>query len=438
MTLSTFILANIEPILQEWENYAETIFSETQPQNKKMLRDHAKNMLKGIATDIELTQSKSERVEKSMGSAQSEITAADEHGIARMEEGLNIREMISEFRALRASVTKLWGESVKKINASDVYDLIRFNEAIDQAISESISSYSKVKEQQTRLFEAMLSSSPDLSYIMDLDGKFLYINQAMTQLIQKTIPGILGKFFYDFGVSSQEELHAQIQSIIKTGLPCRGEMTFKTPSNKDIFYEYIFSPVLDEHGKLDAIAGISRDITDRKVADDKIWKSANYDLLTGIPNRRLFNDRLKEAIKDVGREKEFALLYIDLDGFKKINDSFGHEVGDLLLKQTAERINASVRETDIIARMGGDEFTIILKDINIEKVKQVAEKILAELKRPFEIDQHIINISGSIGITLCQSKVDAALLIGNADRAMYAAKEAGRNRWSLATSDRAS
>lgn len=437
MELSTFILANIEPILKEWEAYAETLFSEIQPQTKKTLRDHAEKMLKWVATDIELTQTKSESVDKSIGAdEENKKSSAGQHGIARMKEGLNINEMVSEFRALRASVTKLWGESLKKIKGSDIDDLIRFNEAIDQITAESVSSYSNIKEKQTRRFEAMLSSSPDLSYIMDLDGKFLYINQATIELIQKPKPDILGKFLYDFGVSSKEELKAHIQSIIDTQVPSRGEMTFKTSSSKGISFEYIFSPILDEQKKLEAIAGISRDITERKEAEEKVWQSANYDFLTGLPNRRLFNDRLKEAIKEVGRDREFALLFIDLDGFKKINDSFGHEVGDLLLKQAAERIKKTVRETDMVARMGGDEFTVILKDINIGDVKVVSEKVLAELNRPFEINQNSINISCSIGITRCpQDTRDPVLLIGNADRAMYAAKNAGRNRWSLNTYD---
>lgn len=433
MKLATFILDNMELILQEWESFAKTLF--TAVPGRKILRDHAKKMLLVITEDLQQKQSKSEQTAKSKGEQQSEAeTAAEEHGVARLEDGFSMNEIAAEFRALRASVTKLWGEAKKMIRPSDINDLIRFNEAIDQSLNESIDSYSFSKEQQTRHFNTMLSSSPDLSYIIDADGVFLYVNKAMSELYQIPVHDMVGNVIYDLAKNLMSEEKAHIQSVLDTGEPCRGEHIFQSPSGRKYFFEYIYTPVLDENGKIEAIAGNSRDITERKITEAKIVQLANYDALTGLPNRRLFSERLEQAIKQVRREDNaFALLSLDLDKFKNVNDRLGHEAGDLLLLQIGERITACVRETDTVARMGGDEFTVILTNIkNNEEINIVTKKILSELTKPFQIKQQPVSISGSIGITLCpQDGLEQGVLMGNADRAMYVAKNSGGNKASL-------
>lgn len=438
MNLSTFILDNMEAILQEWESFAKTLFKALQ--SKKTLRDHAKKMLLVIALDLQQEQSKLEQIAKSKGQQQlpddTHETAAEEHGVARWEEGFSINEIASEYRALRASVTKLWGNAKKMIHPSDINDLIRFNEAIDQSLNESIVSYSLSKEQQTRHFNTMLSSSPDLSYIIDTDGVFLYVNKATSDLYKIPIRDMVGKVIYDLTKNLKPEEQARIQSVLDTGEPCRGDRIFQGPSGRNYIFEYIYTPVFDENGKIEAIAVNSRDITERKIDEEKIYQLANSDALTGLPNRRLFSDRLEQAIKQGRREdKVFALLSLDLDKFKKVNDRLGHEAGDLLLQQVGERIRACVRDIDTAARMGGDEFTVILTNINnAEQTKMVTEKILTELAKPFQIKQQRVDISGSIGITLCpQDGVEPGALMGNADRAMYAAKKLGGNQFSLYT-----
>ena len=438
MKLSTFIKTNIELVITEWENFAKTIFIDIR--TKKILRDHAKQILLAIAQDLEQSQSKLEQTAKSKGLQEhdhTKETAAEEHGFARMQEGFSITELAAEYRALRASVTKLWGNEKKTMLVSDITDLIRFNEAIDQSLNESIESYSLSKEKQARHFDTMLSSSPDLSFVIDSKGIFLYVNTAMSSLYQKPADEMVGKFIYDLEQHLAPEEQTRIQLVLDTGKPCRGDMVFKNPSGREYFFEYIYTPIFDENGKVEAIAGNSRDITERKIAEAKIWHSANYDILTGLPNRRLFRDRLDQSIKHTKRTKEpFALLFIDLDRFKNVNDELGHDAGDLLLKQAGDRIKDCVRETDTVARMGGDEFTVLLTQVgNAEHVKIVTEKILCELKPPFQINQQLVNISGSIGIAICpQDGVESDTLLGNADRAMYVAKKLGRTQISVHTS----
>jgi len=435
MKLSTFIVDNLELLLQEWENFAKTIFNGAQ--SKVTLRDHAKHMLLAIALDLQHLQSKSEQTAKSKGQQPQDHTiesAAEEHGLARLEEGFSINEIAAEYRALRASVTKLWGNANKTIHPSDIDDLVRFNEAIDQSLYESITSYSFSKEQQARHLNSMLSASPDLSYTIDKNGVFLYVNQAMSDLYKKPADELIGKVIYDLEKHIAPEEQERIQVVLDTGKPSRGDRIFHAPSGKKYFFEYIYTPIFDDHGKIEAIAGNSRDITERKTHEDNIWHIAHYDALTDLPNRRLFRDRLDQAVKHGKREnKLFALLSIDLDRFKEANDNLGHEAGDFLLQQVGDRIKACVRETDTVARMGGDEFTVILTNVNnAEQTEIVTQKILTELAKPYQVQKQRVDISGSIGITLCpQDGVEPDTLLGNADRAMYAAKKLGRNRFSF-------
>ena len=182
--------------------------------------------------------------------------------------------------------------------------------------------------------------------------------------------------------------------------------------------------------------GFIRDITQQKESEEIIWNQANFDALTGLPNRHMFHDRLDQDIKKAHRANlKTALLFIDLDKFKEVNDTLGHSMGDILLKEAALRIGACVRETDTVARLGGDEFTVILAELDdTASIERVAENILQNLARPFHLENEIAYVSASIGITL--HPVDASEaedLLKNADQAMYAAKNGGRNRFSYFT-----
>jgi len=190
--------------------------------------------------------------------------------------------------------------------------------------------------------------------------------------------------------------------------------------------------------KAHEIIAVSRDITERKTAEERLLYLANYDSLTGLPNRALFRDRLRRAIARAQRQKnQIALLFIDLDRFKNINDSLGHHAGDQLLREVAKRLKKEARNNDTIARLGGDEFTIILEKINSRKdAIQVANKVLSLLEPPFQLDGHEVVISSSIGITIFPDDAqDMHTLLKNADTAMYRCKEKGRNNHQFYTPD---
>jgi diguanylate cyclase (GGDEF)-like protein/PAS domain S-box-containing protein len=189
-------------------------------------------------------------------------------------------------------------------------------------------------------------------------------------------------------------------------------------------------------GRLDYFVLLVEDITEKKKAEEAVWQQANYDGLTGLPNRRLFHDRLAQEMKKVRRAEEgLALLFIDLDHFKEVNDMLGHDAGDLLLAEAACRISACVRDTDTVARLGGDEFAVVLPNLTeVSPAEQVAQAIVQSLVLPFALGGESVYVSASIGITLYPNDAgNIETLLKNADQAMYAAKNRGRNRFSYFT-----
>ncbi|MCX7192032.1 MAG: sensor domain-containing diguanylate cyclase [Proteobacteria bacterium] len=176
--------------------------------------------------------------------------------------------------------------------------------------------------------------------------------------------------------------------------------------------------------------GTHADITERKNMEERMRHMAHYDLLTELPNRALITERLQQAVIKARRDKtHMAVMFLDLDRFKPVNDTLGHDIGDLLLKQVAGRLSGSMRASDTVARLGGDEFVVLLHAIDHEHdAAVVAGKILHALNQPFRVADHEISISGSIGIAAYpQHGEDEKLLLINADIAMYHAKKAGRN-----------
>ena len=192
----------------------------------------------------------------------------------------------------------------------------------------------------------------------------------------------------------------------------------------------------DSAGKPLRMVGTHTDISMQKSSEEAIWKEANFDALTGLPNRRMFYDRLAHEIRKTERAGlPLALLFLDLDRFKEVNDALGHAKGDLLLKQAAERLSQCIRAADTVARLGGDEFIIILSELNdIGGVERIVQTILSRMAEPFQLDNEIAYVSASLGVTFYpQDATDIDDLLKNVDQAMYAAKNQGRNRLSYYT-----
>jgi diguanylate cyclase (GGDEF)-like protein/PAS domain S-box-containing protein len=284
------------------------------------------------------------------------------------------------------------------------------------------------------LFSTILLVSPDPIYVLDLEGRFVYVNKATADLYGLPQKSILGKNAHDLNFPFADSFQEHLQLVIDSKNTYRGELAHQFSPGHGNWFEYLLAPVLQDKDSVEVIVGISRDITERKIAEETIWHNANYDLLTDLPNRRLFLDRLDQEVKHALRsDLPCAVFFIDLDGFKQVNDSLGHEAGDRLLCLVAERLNTCVREADTVARMGGDEFTVILTGLNdINDVSAVAKKILDSLASPFDVLGQEIRIAGSMEISLLASDASTSdELLRNADHAMYVAKNAGRNQFSF-------
>ena len=438
-SLSTFIERNQERILEHWERFAKSIPSARHLESVA-LRDHAAGMLRTITSDVKAAQTPFQQAEKSMGRAPpgARDTQAELHGAERLTVGFSVTDTVSEFRALRASVLQLWDEA--NIGASTIAsrELTRFNEAIDQALAESVQRFALEKNEYTRRFDTLLSSSPDLHYIIGVDGRLIYVNQALSNLVGMSQEQVVNMNVQTLFPGLVPHIMSDLRKVVETREPLRAEANLPGADGADVTYRYVFLPVLNDAGQVDSVTGTARNISELKASEEKIHRNAYYDTLTQLPNRALFHDRLEQNVKQAERTgNPLAVLFIDLDGFKEVNDRSGHAAGDQLLRECARRLRARVRGSDTVARIGGDEFTVILIEVNdILHIEILAQTILDALAEPFTIGASNHFISGSMGITLCPQ--DGRMpdeLLRNADQAMYVAKQAGRNRFSFFTAE---
>lgn len=434
--LANFIRANIEPILTAWEEYTQRILHGEHIDGIG-LREHAGEMLIEIANDLDSTQTDAGQMAKSRGEGAveedgswAEVRASDSHA-----SGFSVMETVSEFRALRASVVSLWTRACPMLSGPHIDDLARFNEAIDEAAAEFIEHYAILKEMETRLFGSIMMAEPNPIFVMDLDGRFTHANRATADLIALEPDAITGRSTSDLGFPFAVELQRNLNTVI-TGKPsCRGEIVHAFAQDRHIRFEYLISPVLNEQRKTEAAVCILRDVTERAIAEEKIWHNAHHDLLTGLPNRRLFMDRLEQEIKQAKRSSlSFSVLFMDLDGFKEVNDLLGHDAGDRLLCDVAERLKDCVREADTVARLGGDEFTVLLTGAQQHKdVALVAQTIIEILAMPFRINRRTVEISVSLGLSRYPQDASTPRgLLQAADKAMYKAKRKSGSKRALA------
>lgn len=230
MNLSKFIMKSVEPILVEWENFAATLVPEENRTDREALRDHGKKILEAIALDLTHPESSKEQAGKSKGekAEKPKRSAAKVHGVDRLALGFTLDSAVAEYRALRASVIRLWEEEIKKSPTTNqsFEDLIRFNEAIDQAISESVTSFSLEKDQQSRIFDTILSSSQDLTFTFSPAGNLTYGNRAFIEFIQIPINEALGKSWTALLEIGGAKLQANIKMVIKRKESVRGEFEF--------------------------------------------------------------------------------------------------------------------------------------------------------------------------------------------------------------------
>ncbi len=254
-----------------------------------------------------------------------------------------------------------------------------------------------VRENEERLL-GFIDNANDLIHCNTVDGKILYLNRAMQRAVACSQEELDNKGFNGLIVDdSRDHYNRELQKILAGSRVDAFEVTFKGREGEEICVEGNLTCTLHE-GSPAILWGIWRDISEKKLSQARLYKLAHNDNLTGLPNRILFRDRFRQAMAFASRQKKtVALLFLDLDRFKVINDSLGHPVGDRLLQSVAKTLLASVREVDTVARFGGDEFTVVLGDLErASDVELVAQKILNSLHKPFKIDSHELFALGSI------------------------------------------
>ncbi len=316
----------------------------------------------------------------------------------------------------------------------------RINRRLDRALAESRRNENalRLSEERHRL---LADNASDVIWTMDVDGRFTYVSPSVEKLSGYSAAQTLGQSIAE---ALAPESSAVAQEMLKKALAAihtrqpfpeyRGELEVLRKDGTTVWTEVRTTRMRNAADEFIGILGVTRDISERKRVEESIRHMAQHDALTGLPNRALFSDRLQQALASAQRDaRRLAVMFIDLDKFKPINDSFGHGVGDLLLRDVAQRVCACLRASDTVARIGGDEFVVLLRAAEEDAgALAVGEKIRLALGQPFELAGHRLPISASIGIALFpEHGADEIELLKNADAAMYDAKKRGHDRVQL-------
>ena len=289
----------------------------------------------------------------------------------------------------------------------------------------------KNRERQLLLDASIFNASSEAMVITDSKSNIISVNPAFTQITGYSADEVLGKHPRQLCTGHHDEaFYQKIRLSLETTNYWEGEVWDLKKSGEVCAVHLIVNAITDNINQGRSYAAQFSDITEKKRMEEALSKHANFDPLTGLANRRMFRELLEQEIKKSNRShKSLALLFVDLDRFKDVNDMLGHHVGDQLLIEAAKRIVSSVRESDIVSRLGGDEFTVILSEITeVSRIENVAHAIIQSLSKPFQCVSEDINVSASIGITIYPTDTtDLSDLLRYADQAMYLSKSEGRN-----------
>ena len=303
-------------------------------------------------------------------------------------------------------------------------------------ITDSISSRMKLDQAHRRMRDQaeLLDKAQDAIVVADIQNYITYWNESAERLYGWAAAEVIGRRVQEIFQHTSGEMNRIVESILKCG-EWSGELSQRHRNGSVLTVESRCTLVSEEDGTPRSILAINTDVTNRKAAEAKIRHLAFFDPLTGLPNRMLLRERLDEALDSaIGRGTTGALLFIDLDDFKTLNDTLGHDIGDLLLREVGLRLTSCVRANDTVARLGGDEFVVLLEGLGEEadstaaEVKAITDKILFQFLYPYRFANYEHNITASIGVTLFPVWSGTADdLLKQADMAMYRAKAQGRN-----------
>lgn len=290
-----------------------------------------------------------------------------------------------------------------------------------------------------RKLSSALEQTAEMVMITDVQGVIEYVNPAFENVTGYRKAEVMGRTPSVLRSGNHDtSFYQHVWSTIQAGEVLQEVFINRRNDGSEYYEEKIISPVKDGNGNVTHFVSTGKDITERMQTQERLQYLAHHDVLTGLPNRALFADRLEHALaRSRGREYMVAVLFLDLDRFKVINDTLGHDVGDFALQESARRLRSCVRDGDTIARLGGDEFAIILEDIrDADSVAPVATKLIDAFSQPFEYRGRELYITASIGVSMEPlDGEDPKTLLRHADIAMYRAKEQGRNTYRFYSAD---
>ncbi len=332
---------------------------------------------------------------------------------------------------LTAKTLLLKSRNKEKCSSADYDQLIGLAETLRVRVSELLHELNENRQTISRLMSMVFKNASEGVMITAPDTTIISINAAFSEVTGYTEDEVIGNRASMLRSNRQDELfYAHMWQEINRFGQWQGEIWNRNRAGEDYLEWLSVAAVKDSNGKVSHYVGIFSDITSEKESEERLLYLAHYDQLTGLPNRILFNDRLHQAIAQAKREQlQTAVMFLDLDGFKTVNDTLGHNSGDELLRQVAQRLTACLRAVDTVARFGGDEFTIVITAIEgNEDVIRVAKKITQEISRPYEIDGVQASVTTSIGISFYPNDGEIPnQLVQRADNAMYHAKRHGKN-----------
>lgn len=289
-------------------------------------------------------------------------------------------------------------------------------------------------KRESALSAAAVNAASEGCFVVDKNEQIVFVNPALLQMFGYEESQVLGKHPRMFRSSSaDEDFTKRIWLEVARGKHWQEEVWMSDKAQRDIICMLRVSPMAELTDANYSYVAMVSDITERKKFQDTILKQATLDALTGLPNRTLLMDRLEQALKQALRDETcYAVMFMDLDGFKDINDTYGHDVGDDLLIQVTKRLKSNIRESDTLARMSGDEFVFVFTEIEPSGINQLCEKILNSLEGEFELAGHQRHITASLGCALYPEHASSVgELLRLADQAMYVAKRKGKAQFAI-------
>jgi len=314
----------------------------------------------------------------------------------------------------------------------------KFEAAVNEnlnSIDKRISKYEALLKAQTKELQKLsqaVEQSPSTIVITDLEGNIEYANEAFTKTTGYLGEEAIGKNprFLQSG-KTDSEVYNDMWGSLKAGKIWHGEFINLTKEGVEYIESVKVSPIFQDDGTISNYMAIKEDITDKKHSEERIYYLANFDSLTGLPNRVQLEEQIHYAIGMAKRNNGcFSVMFLDLDYFKEINDTLGHDAGDSLLIELGARFKSVLREIDMVSRVGGDEFIFLFLDTDVQGSSYIAKKLLQIIESPFKLGDNELLVTASIGIAIYPvNGMDKETLFKNADIAMYRAKQEGRNRY---------